>query len=104
MRRLLSRYSTAARETVTQHSATVEKFIGDAVMAVFGLPAAHGDDPDRALAAAPGLRGSAAASAPRVAPRAGEGRPPAGPVGRRFSHHRRCDKRRRAPATGRGAL
>src|SRR5438477_6228156 len=52
MRRLLARYYAIARESVEQHGGTVEKFIGDAVMAVFGLPSAHGDDPDRAVAAA----------------------------------------------------
>ena len=52
MRRILGRYYAIARESVTQHGGTVEKFIGDAVMAVFGLPTAHGDDPDRAVAAA----------------------------------------------------
>src|SRR5437588_539261 len=52
MRRLLARYYAIARESVEQHGGTVEKFIGDAVMAVFGLPTAHGDDPDRAVAAA----------------------------------------------------
>ncbi len=56
MRRILARYYTIARETVTQHGGTVEKFIGDAVMAVFGLPTAHGDDPDRAIAAASTMR------------------------------------------------
>ena len=56
MRRLLSRYYTVARETVAQHGGTVEKFIGDAVMAVFGLPSAHGDDPERAVAAALAMR------------------------------------------------
>src|SRR5258708_40024281 len=52
MRRLLSRYYAIARETITQHGGTVEKFIGDAVMAVFGLSTAHGDDPHPAGAAA----------------------------------------------------
>src|SRR5437899_4906951 len=52
MRRLLARYYAIARESVEQHGGTVEKFIGDAVMAVFGLPTAHGDDPDRAVAPA----------------------------------------------------
>jgi class 3 adenylate cyclase/tetratricopeptide (TPR) repeat protein len=52
MRRLLTRYYTIARECVESHGGTIEKFIGDAVMAVFGLPTAHGDDPDRAVAAA----------------------------------------------------
>ncbi|HEY1455874.1 MAG TPA: adenylate/guanylate cyclase domain-containing protein, partial [Candidatus Dormibacteraeota bacterium] len=56
MRGLLSRYYTIARETITDHGGTVEKFIGDAVMAVFGLPTAHGDDPDRAIAAALAMR------------------------------------------------
>ncbi|HKW71180.1 MAG TPA: adenylate/guanylate cyclase domain-containing protein [Candidatus Dormibacteraeota bacterium] len=56
MRALLQRYYDIARESVQQHGGTVEKFIGDAVMAVFGLPTAHGDDPDRAVAAALTIR------------------------------------------------
>src|SRR5712691_12338373 len=56
MRRLLTRYYAVARDTVEEHGGTVEKFIGDAVMAVFGLPTAHGDDPDRAVAAALAMR------------------------------------------------
>jgi class 3 adenylate cyclase/tetratricopeptide (TPR) repeat protein len=56
MRRLLTRYYAIARDSVTHHGGTVEKFIGDAVMAVFGLPTAHGDDPDRAVAAAVSMR------------------------------------------------
>src|SRR5437588_2034105 len=56
MRRLLARYYAIARESVEQHGGTVEKFTGDAVMAVFGLPSAHGDDPDRAVAAAVMMR------------------------------------------------
>src|SRR5256886_16910457 len=55
MRRLLARYYAIAREAVDQHGGTVEKFIGDAVMAVFGLPAAPGHDPDRAVAPPPTL-------------------------------------------------
>jgi class 3 adenylate cyclase len=56
MRGILARYYAIARESVAQHGGTVEKFIGDAVMAVFGLPTAHGDDPDRAVAAALAMR------------------------------------------------
>jgi class 3 adenylate cyclase/tetratricopeptide (TPR) repeat protein len=56
MRRILGRYYAIARESVAQHGGTVEKFIGDAVMAIFGLPTAHGDDPDRAVAAAIAMR------------------------------------------------
>jgi len=56
MRSLLGRYYAIARDAVTQHGGTIEKFIGDAVMAVFGLPTAHGDDPDRAVAAALAMR------------------------------------------------
>jgi class 3 adenylate cyclase len=40
------------REILVEHGATVEKFIGDAVMAVFGVPTAHEDDAERALRAA----------------------------------------------------
>ncbi len=56
LRALMSRYFSIANEAVTAHGGTVEKFIGDAVMAVFGLPVAHGDDPARALLAALQLR------------------------------------------------
>src|SRR5438128_7065050 len=56
MRSVLARYYAIARECVETHGGTVEKFIGDAVMAVFGLPTAHGYDPDRAVAAALTIR------------------------------------------------
>src|SRR5262249_33831 len=44
-------FGTMARE-IHRHGGTVEKYIGDAVMAVFGLPIAHEDDPVRAVRAA----------------------------------------------------
>ena len=56
LRRVLARYFEAMRLVIEQHGGTVEKFIGDAVMAVFGLPHAHGNDAERALAAALTLR------------------------------------------------
>jgi class 3 adenylate cyclase len=48
---LASFFDTMARE-IHRHSGTIEKYIGDAVMAVFGLPVAHEDDPLRAVRAA----------------------------------------------------
>src|SRR5687767_2840734 len=56
LRALLGRYYAIAKDVVTAHGGTVEKFIGDAVMAVFGLRQAHGDDAARAVAAALELR------------------------------------------------
>src|SRR2546430_17555422 len=56
VRALLRRYYDLARETVTEHGGILEKFIGDAVVAVFGFPHTHDDDPQRALAAALTLR------------------------------------------------
>ena len=56
VRALLGLYYGIAKEIVIAHGGTVEKFIGDAVMAVFGLPQAHGDDVPRALSAALALR------------------------------------------------
>ncbi|TMD87052.1 MAG: hypothetical protein E6I78_03750 [Chloroflexi bacterium] len=56
VRVLLRRYYDVARETVTEHGGILEKFIGDAVVAVFGFPHTHDDDPQRALAAALTLR------------------------------------------------
>ncbi len=52
VRDLLSRYFQLAREVIEGYGGTVEKFIGDAVMAVWGTPVAHEDDPERAVRAA----------------------------------------------------
>lgn len=60
VRALLGRYYEIARRVIGEHGGTVEKFIGDAVMAVFGVPQAHGDDAERALVAALALREAAA--------------------------------------------
>ncbi len=52
VRRVLQPFIALARRTFEEHGGTVEKYIGDAVMAVFGAPQVHGDDPDRAVSAA----------------------------------------------------
>src|SRR4029453_2529516 len=49
VRRLLSPYYSKLRYELERYGGTVEKFIGDAVMAVFGAPIAHEDDPERAV-------------------------------------------------------
>ena len=51
-RRVMARYFEAASGCIERHGGTVEKFIGDAVMAVFGVPTVHEDDALRALRAA----------------------------------------------------
>jgi class 3 adenylate cyclase len=56
VRRVLSRYFDTVRSVVERHGGTVEKFIGDAVMAVFGVPVLHEDDALRAVRAAAELR------------------------------------------------
>ncbi len=56
LRHVLARYFDLARATVGRHGGTVEKFIGDAVMAVFGVPRIHEDDALRAVRAATELR------------------------------------------------
>jgi class 3 adenylate cyclase/predicted ATPase len=50
-RELLTRYFDVARGVIERHGGTVEKFIGDAVMAVWGAPTAHEDDAERAVRA-----------------------------------------------------
>ncbi len=66
MRELLSSYFAVAREVVARHGGTVEKFIGDAVMAVWGAPLAHEDDALRAVRAAIELVREVAAFGARV--------------------------------------
>jgi class 3 adenylate cyclase len=58
VRAILTPYYTRLREQIEQRGGTVEKFIGDAVMAVFGAPVAHEDDPIRAVLAALAIRDS----------------------------------------------
>src|SRR5216684_7358820 len=52
MRAILVGYFNLMTEQIRRHGGTVVKYIGDAVMAVFGMPVAHEDDPDRAIRAA----------------------------------------------------
>jgi class 3 adenylate cyclase/tetratricopeptide (TPR) repeat protein len=52
LRRIMHRYFEEMRAAVERHGGTVEKFIGDAVMAVFGIPLVHEDDALRAVRAA----------------------------------------------------
>src|SRR6516165_8633260 len=61
VRALMGRYYEHARRIIADHGGTLEKFIGDAVMAVFGLLHASGNDADRACAAALALRQRVAA-------------------------------------------
>jgi class 3 adenylate cyclase len=56
LRALLARYFERMKAIVERHGGTVEKFIGDAVMAVFGVPVAHEDDALRAVRAAAEMR------------------------------------------------
>jgi hypothetical protein len=57
---LLRPYHQRVRSELERHGGTVEKFIGDAVMALFGAPTAHEDDPERAVRAALAIRDFAA--------------------------------------------
>src|SRR5918992_514150 len=56
LREVWSRYHETARAVLERHGGTIEKFIGDAVMAAFGIPAVHEDDALRAVRAAVELR------------------------------------------------
>ena len=56
LRALLARYFERMKAIVERHGGTVEKFIGDAVMAVFGVPVVHEDDALRAVRAAVEMR------------------------------------------------
>jgi class 3 adenylate cyclase len=56
LRQVLARWHESMRTALERHGGTVEKFVGDAVMAVFGLPVAHEDDALRAARAAADMR------------------------------------------------
>jgi class 3 adenylate cyclase len=56
VRALLAPYWERLRNELERYGGTVEKFIGDAVMALFGAPVAHEDDPERAVRAALAIR------------------------------------------------
>jgi class 3 adenylate cyclase/tetratricopeptide (TPR) repeat protein len=56
VRAVLEPYHARLRRELEQRGGTVEKFIGDAVMALFGAPTAHEDDPERAVRAAIAIR------------------------------------------------
>src|SRR4029079_8721935 len=55
---IIARYYAVVREALERHGGTVEKFIGDAVMAVFGIPTLHEDDALRAVRAATDIQAS----------------------------------------------
>src|SRR3954449_11935799 len=52
LRHVMERYFDTVQAALERHGGTVEKFIGDAVMAVFGVPVVHEDDAARAVRAA----------------------------------------------------
>ena len=58
--RLLGAYYASARRDLERHGGTVEKFVGDAICALFGAPRTRGDDAERAVRAALAVRDSVA--------------------------------------------
>ena len=91
LRARMRRYFEDLRAILERHGGTVEKFVGDAVMAVFGIPTAHEDDALRAVRAA---RISSAASRARSSPATRSTWPPASSRLRLLATS--CSARRRA--------
>ncbi len=98
---MLARYFERMKAIVERHGGTVEKFIGDAVMAVFGVPAVHEDDALRALRAAVEMRDALPGAGRRGPHRRDDRR------GRHrhrgAARHRRRGQRRRPARAGRPA-
>src|SRR6478672_11137710 len=65
----LAPFHASLRQILESFGGTVEKFIGDAVMAVFGAPIAHEDDPERAVRAGIAIRDAPRQRVPRRVPR-----------------------------------
>ena len=70
-RELLSAYFDLSRDVIGRYGGTIEKFIGDAVMAVWGAPTAHEDDAERAVRAALDLVDAVRTLGPTIQARAG---------------------------------
>ena len=70
-RELLSRYFDLSNDVIARYGGTVEKFIGDAVMAVWGAPTAHEDDAERAVRAGLELVNAVRTLGPGIEARAG---------------------------------
>jgi ribosomal protein L40E len=114
VRELLSSYFEVARTVISRYGGVVEKFIGDAVMAVWGVPVANEDDAERAVRAALELVGAiervgADLGVPSLSARAGVLSGGRGDGGRRPREHRfslpvgcwrRPSARRRADLSG----
>src|SRR4051812_19666662 len=60
MHEVKDRYFTTMAAEITRHGGKIEKYIGDAIMAVFGLPRTHEDDALRAVRAAVGMQAALA--------------------------------------------
>ena len=71
VRELLTRYFEQATDVITRYGGVVEKFIGDAVMAVWGAPTAHEDDAERAVRAGIELLDAVRGLGPGLQARAG---------------------------------
>ena len=85
-------YHARLRDELERYGGTVEKFIGDAVMAVFGAPVAHEDDPERAVRAALAIRAIRGSTSDRRDLQVRIAR----------QHGRGARRTRRAPRGGRG--
>lgn len=71
VRMIMGRIFESAAEIVSRFEGRIEKFVGDAIMAIFGVPQAHEDDPQRAVRAALELHDMVAMLSPEIQSRTG---------------------------------